>query len=183
MLREAVRSGSALGQQVRELISMGSLVSDEQITDLVRERLGAADVSRGWVLDGFPRTVVQAQALDELVPGDGLVVALIQVSEDEIASRLGRRRVCTSCRLTQSVSEASNSRAEDCPYCGGTLARRDDDDVSIVRHRLAAYAQYAAPVIAYYRPRPGFVTIDGAQDPEAVTSALFDGITRRIPDP
>ena len=178
MLREAVRSGSPLGRQVGALISGGSLVSDDLITDLVRDRLAQSDVASGWVLDGFPRTVVQAEALDTLVREDQLLSALIHVADEEIVGRLGRRRVCTSCHLTQSVSDSSNVQAEDCPYCGGTLARRDDDDPATVRHRLATYAQYAAPVISYYRPRPGFFAVDGSQEPEAVTTALFTAVTR-----
>ena len=179
MLREAVRSGSPLGRKVGALISSGALVSDELISDVVRERLARADAMAGWVLDGFPRTVVQARTLDELTD-DELLIALIQVSDDEIVTRLGRRRVCNSCRLTQSVSDPSDPQADDCPYCGGTLVRREDDNAVTVRHRLATYAEYAAPVIDYYRTRPGFIAIDGARQPEAVTTELLTATTRLL---
>jgi adenylate kinase len=178
LLREAVRSGSPLGREVGALIASGKLVGDRLITDLVRERLTQPDARPGWLLDGFPRTVVQAQALDELMGPGRLIVALIQVSDDEIVRRLGSRRVCTSCRLTQSVSELVNSQAETCPYCGGSLVRRDDDNADTVRHRLATYAAFAAPVIAFYRQRSGFVAIDGLRSPEEVSMSLNREISR-----
>ena len=179
ILREAVRSGSPLGQQVGALMASGALVSDELISDLVRERLAQPDAIGGWVLDGFPRTVNQAEILDGIVGQRGLIVALIEVDSEEIVRRLGRRRVCTSCRLTQSVN-VGDGQVETCPYCGGSLVRRDDDNPDTVRNRLATYARFAAPVIAYFRPRPGFVTINGLQQPEAVTTALFTEITRLL---
>jgi adenylate kinase len=179
ILREAVRSGSPLGRQVGALMASGALVSDDLIADLVRERLAQPDAIGGWVLDGFPRTVNQAEILDGIVGQRGLIVALIEVESEEIVRRLGRRRVCTSCRLTQSVY-VGDGQVETCPYCGGSLVRRDDDNPETVRNRLETYARFAAPVIAYYRPRPGFVTINGLQQPEAVTTALFTVITRLL---
>jgi adenylate kinase len=179
ILREAVRSGSPLGRQVGALMASGALVSDELISDLVRERLAQLDAIAGWVLDGFPRTVNQAEILDGIVGQRGLIVALIDVESEEIVRRLGRRRVCTSCRLTQSAN-VGDGQVETCPYCGGSLVRRDDDNPETVRNRLETYARFAAPVIAYFRPRPGFVTINGLQQPEAVTTTLFTAITRLL---
>jgi adenylate kinase len=178
ILREAVRSGSPLGREVGALIASGALVGDGLITDLVRDRLSQPDARGGWLLDGFPRTVAQAQALDDMMGSTRLIVALIQVDDEEIVRRLGSRRVCTSCRLTQSASQLGDSQAEACPYCGGTLVRRDDDDAETVRRRLATYAAFAAPVIKYYRQRPTFIGIDGLRPPEEVTMALYTEITR-----
>jgi adenylate kinase len=178
ILREAVRSGSPLGREVGALVASGALVSDALITDLVRERLAQADARGGWLLDGFPRTVVQAQALDDMMGPARLIVALIHVADEEIVRRLGSRRVCTSCRLTQSVSQLGDGHAEACPYCGGSLVRRVDDNADTVRHRLTTYAAFAAPVIEYYRQRPGFIAIDGLRQPEEVTVSLYTEITR-----
>ena len=180
ILREAVRSGSPLGRQVGALIASGALVGDDLMADLVRERLTLPDAIAGWVLDGFPRTVVQAEILDTLVGPKALVVAQIEVDSEEIVRRLGRRRVCNSCRLTQSVSPLADGHIEPCPYCGGTLVRREDDDADTVRTRLATYARFAAPVISFYRPRPGFITVNGLQEPEQVTTSLFSEITRLL---
>jgi adenylate kinase len=178
ILRAAVRARSRLGLQVAATLASGALVGDTLMTNLVRERLGKRDAAAGFVLDGFPRTVVQARALDHMPAGPALVVALIAVADEEIVRRLGSRRVCDQCRITQSVSDATGHEAEPCPYCGGRLVRRQDDDPATVRHRLATYATFTDPVIAYYRARPIFGSIDGLQHPDAVTAALCAHIDR-----
>jgi adenylate kinase len=178
ILRQAVRDGTPLGKEVGATIAQGSLVSDTLITDLVRDRLAQPDVARGFVLDGFPRTIVQAQVLDQIIEGASLVVALIDVAHEQIVQRLSSRRICESCRITQSVSDPAEGHTESCPYCGGALVRREDDDPETVRHRLATYASFAAPLIAHYRPRPRFISVDGLQQPEAVTKALVKEIKR-----
>jgi adenylate kinase len=158
-------------------MSSGGLVGDDLMTDLVRERITRPDTSAGFILDGFPRTVVQAQALDTMPPAASLVVILIDVAHEEIVRRLGRRRVCASCGITQSVSIPSGNNAhephpEPCPYCGGQLVTRQDDNPATVRNRLETYAAFAEPVIAFYRPRPTFAAVDGLQQPAVVTKAL-----------
>jgi adenylate kinase len=181
ILREAVRSGSPLGREVGALVARGELVSDTLVADLVRERLAQPDARAGWLLDGFPRTVVQAEALDEILGHGRLVVALIEVDDDEIVRRLGSRRVCTSCRLTQSATDLADGQPETCPYCGGgSLVRRDDDTDETVRARLATYATFAAPVVEFYRKRAWFIAINGLQKPEEVSASLFTEITRLV---
>jgi adenylate kinase len=182
-LRAAVRADTALGRQVADTLERGGLVSDEVMTDLVAQRLAEQDAASGFVLDGFPRTVAQAQALDRMLPVP-LVVVLISVADHEIVARLRRRRVCGSCGLTQSVTgEAADGdvSTDPCPYCGGTLVRRQDDHPDTVTSRLATYAAYAEPVVAYYRERPGFGVVDGLQAPERVTAALFAHIQAAKP--
>src|SRR5262245_43392500 len=119
ILRAAVRAGSDLGRQVEATLSNGGLVSDVLMTDLVRDRLDQPDVEAGFILDGFPRTIVQAEALEQMLNGNSPVVAVIAVADQEIVRRLGRRRVCASCAITQSVSGTDQSHTEPCPYCGG----------------------------------------------------------------
>ena len=171
ILRAAVRAGTPLGQQVAATLASGSLVGDEMMTDLVRDRLAQPDVARGFVLDGFPRTVVQAQTLDEMI-GPTTIVVLIDVPDAEIVRRMGTRRVCDACRLTQSVSDAFHPDSEPCPYCGGNLVRRPDDEPATVRHRLATYATFAAPIIEHYRVRPAFRSIPGTRHADKVTAAI-----------
>jgi adenylate kinase len=179
ILRQAVRDGSPLGQEVRALMSQGSLVSDTLIADLVGERLARADAASGFILDGFPRTTVQAQRLDEIVAGAPLIVALISVADEEIVQRISCRRVCESCALTQSAGRSG--QPESCPYCGGSLVRREDDQPETVRRRLSTYTSAAEPLLTYYRPRPGFVCVNGSQKLETVTAALIDEIQQRLP--
>jgi adenylate kinase len=175
MLRAAVKAGTPLGVQVAATLSSGGLVPDDLMTELVRARLAAPDVSNGFLLDGFPRTVAQAQALDAILEGAPVICALIAVPDDAIARRLGSRRVCESCRITQSVADVSG-QAESCPYCGGRLLRRQDDEPAVVRRRLATYAESAEPLIEHYRRRPGFGSIDGLQASNDVTNALVSFI-------
>jgi adenylate kinase len=171
ILRAAVRAGSELGRQVADTLASGGLVGDDLMTELVRSRLSQTDVERGFILDGFPRTVVQAEALDAMVRWP-LVVALIVAADEEIVDRLGKRRVCGSCGITQSVYADTEEQIDPCPYCGGTLVRRQDDEPATVRRRLATYARFAEPVVAYYRPRPRFGAVDGLRPPHEVTAAL-----------
>lgn len=181
ILRAAVRAGTDLGKQVAETLATGGLVSDELMTELVRSRLAQQDVARGFILDGFPRTVVQAEALDGMAPPP-LVIALIEAADEEIVKRLGKRRVCASCGITQSVYADTDEQIDPCPYCGGALVRRQDDDPATVRHRLATYTRFAAPVIAYYRSRGTFGSVDGLRHPQEVTAALRALIASKTPN-
>jgi adenylate kinase len=178
ILRAAVRAGTPLGRDVAATLASGSLVGDDMMTDLVRDRLAQPDVSGGFVLDGFPRTVVQARALDGILDASTIVI-LIKVPDAEIVRRMGTRRVCDACRLTQSVSDAFHPDSEPCPYCGGNLVRRPDDDPRTVKHRLATYAEFAKPIVEHYRARPSFGSIDGTQHADKVTATitnLVDGM-------
>ena len=159
-------------------IAAGSLVSDALITDIVRARLQEPDVASGALLDGFPRTVMQAEALDAMVPPERLIILLLQVVDEEIVRRMMRRRICQSCGITQTVPETQAAEAGHCPRCGDPLVRREDDAPGIVRHRLRTYAALAEPLVAFYTNRPGFTAVDGLQPPEHVTAALFAHIDR-----
>jgi adenylate kinase len=183
ILRASVRAGTPLGQEVAATLASGALVSDGLMTDLVRERLTHPDARAGFVLDGFPRTVVQARALDEMLPAERssalsplsppfLMVLLVDVADEAIDGRLSRRRLCASCGITQAVSEATDPQADPCPYCGGALVRREDDEPGTVRRRLATYASFAEPITTFYRARPRFASVDGLRHPDEVTAAL-----------
>lgn len=179
ILRQAVRDDTPLGRQVGDTIASGTLVDDGLITELVRARLAQPDAASGFILDGFPRTVVQARALDDMLHGRPLLVALIDLPDDVIVQRLSRRRVCESCSMTQSVSDDA-ADGESCPYCGGALLRRDDDVPATIRRRLATYASVAGPIVAHYRDHPGFVTVDGPRPPDEVTAALVRAIESHL---
>jgi adenylate kinase len=183
ILREAVRSGSELGRRVGATIAAGSLVSDVLITEIVRARLQEPDVTSGVLLDGFPRTVAQAEALETIVPPAGVIVLLLKVVDEEIVRRMFRRRICQSCGITQTVPDTEAGEAGHCPRCGDPLVRREDDAPEIVRHRLRTYAALAEPLIAFYQNRRGFAEVDGLQPPEHVTAALFAHIDRVRPQP
>lgn len=175
-LRDAVAAGTPLGLQVKERMNRGELVSDDLIIGIVRDRLGLPDTSRGFVLDGFPRTVQQAKALDELLVDRGpLIVVEIKVPDDELVRRVRGRRICASCGRT--VSAFAGEGAEDkCAFCGGRLVARSDDSEQTVRDRLRVYRRETQPMIAFYQGRPTYRAVDGAQAPEAVREALIGAV-------
>ena len=177
ILRQAVRDDTPLGREVAATIAGGSLVSDELIANLVSERLARADTAPGFLLDGFPRTLSQAHVLDRL--RSDLVVVHIAAPNEEIVKRLSSRRICQSCSLTQSVSDPA-AEGEDCPYCGGLLIRREDDEPATVRKRLATYAALAQPLIDLYASRPGYIAIEGLQSPDQVAADLYAAIDAAI---
>jgi len=174
ILREAVQARSELGLRAKAVMDRGELVSDDLMIDIVRERLGRPDAIEGFVLDGFPRTVAQARALDELMAGrDPLVVVDIVVAQEELVRRLTSRRVCTRCGANaEGPGEGSPGGAERCGRCGGPLVRRSDDREEVIRERLRVYARDTRPLVDYYRRRPTFRSVNGAQSPDAVASEL-----------
>jgi adenylate kinase len=175
ILRDAVRSESELGRRAKATIDAGGLVDDQLMIGIVRERLARPDAVRGFVLDGFPRTVAQAIAFDEIMTGYGpLTVVDIAVPDDALVERLARRRVCGQCGHATSVA-AGDSRTT-CDRCGGELVLRSDDTEATVRERLRVYAEATKPLVDYYSSRPNFRAVDGLQSPAEVGAALTQAV-------
>jgi len=174
ILREAVQARTELGLRARAVMDRGELVSDDLMIGIVRERLDRPDAQRGFVLDGFPRTVAQARALDELMAGrDPLVVVDIVVAEEELVRRLTSRRVCTLCGANaEDPGGGADGDPGRCGRCGGPLVRRSDDREEVIRERLRVYARDTRPLVDYYRRRPTFRSVNGAQSPDAVATEL-----------
>jgi adenylate kinase len=156
MLREAARHGTPLGLEAKGYMDRGALVPDEVVIGLVDERLAQSDAARGWVLDGFPRTVVQAEALDGLLSRRGQAVEHViffDVSRAELLRRLTGRRVCRQCATAYHVVFNPPATPGRCDHCGGELYQRDDDSEATVRNRLGVYARQTAPLLDWYRAR------------------------------
>ena len=165
VLRDGIKQQLPLALQAKDKMDRGELVDDETMVGIVRERLARADTQKGFVLDGFPRTLFQGQALDKIMAerDDGqLVVVNIAVPEEELVKRLAARRICAKC--------GTNAGADDsvCGRCGGALVLRSDDDEHVVRERFRVYTQQSKPLVDYYHSRPTFRVIDGAQPPDRV---------------
>jgi len=172
ILREAIHADTELGRSAKATIYAGGLVSDDVMIGIVGERLGRADAARGFVLDGFPRTVKQATALDALVNGRGaLVVVDIAVPEEVLLRRLAARRICGACGVTAPVDWMTA-----CGNCGGELKHRRDDNEAVVLERLKVYHRETWPIVEFYAARSTFRTIDGNQPPDVVTSAMDKAI-------
>lgn len=176
MLREVVATGIPLGREAKQHMDAGGLVPDEVIIGLVAERLAEPDARKGFVLDGFPRTAAQAQALDRLLEDHGLAldrVVLFQIDDSELVTRLTDRRVCRACGRNYHVAFSPPAKADRCDGCGGALYQRSDDEEATVRRRLAVYARDTRPLIEYYRGRGLLETISGAGTVEQVFDALL----------
>ena len=166
ILREAVQTGTEVGRLAKQTMEAGNLVGDDLMIAIVEDRLNRPDARCGFVLDGFPRTVVQAMALDRMVAGRGpLVVLDVVVPEDVLVRRLATRRICSKCG-----ANAAPEWKATCGKCGGALITRVDDGIEIVRERLKVYLRQTKPLVEYYAGRPTFRRIDGNRPPDIVTA-------------
>jgi adenylate kinase len=179
MFRQAVRDGSPLGQELRRYMERGALVPDELTVALVRERLLQPDCAGGFVLDGFPRTLPQAEALDRLLAelGRPLELALfLDVPEDVILRRLGGRRVCPACGATYHVDTDPPTPDGRCRRCGTAVVQREDDREETQRRRLAVYRRDTAPLLDYYGSQGKLRRVDGDRPVDEVTRALVAAV-------
>jgi adenylate kinase len=175
MLREAVAKQTPLGRQAKTYMDQGGLVPDDVIVDLIEERLQEADAADGFILDGFPRTLPQAEALSRLLAGLGQPlnrVIFFDVAEAELLRRLTGRRVCRQCGSTFHLTSAPPRRPGVCDACGGELYQREDDGEATVRRRLEVYGRQTQPLLDYYRQRDLLTTVAGEGDVEAVRDAV-----------
>jgi adenylate kinase len=179
ILREAIKERNPTALEAKARMDRGELVDDAVIIAIVEARLGKPDARPGFVLDGFPRTVAQAQALDGIMArldNGPLIVVDVAVPERELVRRLASRRVCASCGTNAEAPGAAR-----CKKCGGELVQRTDDDQGIVRERLKVYQHATKPVLEYYRERPTFRVVNGAQTPDRVAQELDTMIADAAP--
>lgn len=156
MLRAAVKAGTPLGIKAKEIMGRGGLVSDDIVLGIVAERLKEVDCSKGFVLDGFPRTIPQADALDHILKDAGRSidhVVSLEVDNDEIVKRLSGRRSCPVCGKGYHVTFDPPKQVGVCGVCGAALVQRDDDREETIRHRLSVYEEQTAPLKDYYREK------------------------------
>jgi len=181
MLRAAARSQTEFGRKAKEFMDAGELVPDEVMIGLVRERLDYEDTSaRGFILDGFPRTDGQAEALAEIL-GDERALDLaidIELPTDAALERLASRRVCNVCGAIYSTAQPPHLNWT-CDFCGGEVVQREDDQPEAIKRRLDLYEQQTAPLIAWYLTRDQLVTVDGMGHPDEVFGRLVRAIDSR----
>jgi adenylate kinase len=179
MLRAAVAAGTALGRQAKQYMDQGSLVPDEVIIGLVRERLGQPDCARGYILDGFPRTVAQAEALGKTL--EALSASLdhvlsLEVPEEDLVARIAGRRTCRSCGAMYHVRFSPTRTDGRCDACGGETYQRDDDREETVRRRLKVYAEQTAPLIRFYQGRGLLRRIPGTGEVADILQRITDAL-------
>lgn len=174
ILREGIKTQLAAAVEAKAAMDRGELVDDATMIEIVRNRLLMPDTAAGFVLDGFPRTVPQARALDVIMGerGNGpLVVVDVVVPEQELMRRLAGRRICGKCG-TNAERSADGSAQPVCGKCGGALVQRTDDNDNVVSERLKVYTRQTQPLVDYYRERPTFRIVNGAQAAERVAHEL-----------
>ncbi|MGH7429164.1 MAG: adenylate kinase family protein, partial [Candidatus Methylomirabilaceae bacterium] len=175
ILREAVKNKTALGLQAKACLDQGKLVPDEVVVGIVKEKLAEPMCAKGFLLDGFPRTIRQAEELAELLRSRGERldrVVNVVVPRDEVVRRLTGRRSCPKCQAVFHVELNPPRRAGICDRCGGGLVQRSDDKTETVEARLSVYEQQTAPLVDYYRQRDLLSELDG--------SGRIDGVHQRL---
>jgi len=178
LLRENVKRGTPLGSKAKGFMDKGEYVPDALVLDMLAARVSAPDCRDGYVLDGFPRTDVQAQALEQrLGRKDQVVVVNLEVSDQAIVERAAGRLSCTTkdCGRVYHAKNAPPKQAGKCDNCGSELVQRADDAAPVVRERLRVYREKTAPLVRHYEERGLLTTLDGEQSPDSVFSSL-DGL-------
>jgi adenylate kinase len=177
LLREAAARHTELGQKAQKYLDGGNLVPDAVMIGLIRESLGSEEARKGFILDGFPRTVTQAQALDTMFQEMNIKhvrVISLRVEHDEIIRRLSSRLMCKQCRSIFNESQIDPSSGDTCPSCGGTLYHRQDDTPETARHRLDVYLKDTKPLKDFYRQTDRFTQIDGMKSIDDVQQLIED---------
>src|SRR3954453_5187121 len=175
ILRAAVREGTDLGNEAKQYMDRGDLVPDEVMVGIIAERVASAEAADGFILDGFPRTIGQAEALDSKLSelGRGVTaVLLIDVPDEEVVRRLSGRRVCVKEGHVFHMEFDPPKEEGVCDICGGELAIRDDDKPEVVRHRLGTYHEKTEPLVGYYEERSLLRRVDGLPAPDEVSDRI-----------
>lgn len=184
IFRGALQERTPLGLEAKRYMDVGALVPDQVTVGITRERLAKSDCIGGFILDGFPRTLQQALALDQMLAKMGIRlnrVVNIVVSDDELIPRLTGRRICQSCGSTYHLAFRPPAVPQVCDRCGGELYQRDDDREDTVRERLGVYHRQTQPLIQYYRERDVYTEINGAQPTDLVFRDIIVSLTGEEP--
>jgi adenylate kinase len=176
LLRNEIRSGTPLGKEISNIIKNGELVSDEVIVEIVRKYLTLEIIKKGFVFDGFPRTVGQAEKFDLIVKQLNFnidVVLYVEIDENTAIDRISNRRTCSKCGAIYHLKYNPPKIDGVCDKCGGSLYQRDDDKESTVRNRFEIYMTQTFPLVEYYRKRELLVNIDGTKTPDGIFNDII----------
>ena len=172
IIREAVKSGTEMGLSAKSFIDKGALVPDEVVIGIIKDRLAEDDCASGFILDGFPRTVPQAEALDKMGVEITDVIS-IEVPDEKILDRMSGRRVCKQCGATYHVTSNPSPKGDRCGVCGAELIIRSDDDPAVVKSRLEVYHSQTEPIKAFYEAKGLLKTVIGQEKLEDTTRLTF----------
>ncbi len=175
IIREAVKTGTPMGLKAKKFIDNGALVSDDVVIDIIKERLSKSDCTNGFILDGFPRTINQAQALMDMGVNIDRVV-YIDVPDEEIVDRMSGRRTCSQCGAIYHVSHNPSKDGVTCDKCGGALTIRDDDKPDVVLQRLEVYHETTEKLVDFYKKLGIVVTISGMGSVNEISKATLKAL-------
>lgn len=175
MLRTAIQEGTPVGLQAKSLMDAGKLVPDEVIIQIVAQRIAQPDCAAGFILDGVPRTIAQAEALDAAGVRFDRVLSL-EITDQEIEERMSGRRVCSKCGASFHIHARPTKVEGVCDNCGGPVVQRDDDKPETVRHRLKVYHQQTEPLKGYYQAKGLLTLVDNRPTIEATTQAIMEAL-------
>ncbi len=178
ILRENVKKQTSLGKKVKHYLDAGQLVPDELVVEMVSSRISQGDCKKGFILDGFPRTLIQAETLQKnLLPNMRLIVINLTVPDKIILERLTLRRICQNCQTTYHLKTSPTIKPGICDKCGGKLIVRDDDREEIVKNRLKVYANQTSPLINYYERKNVLKTVDANRSKEEVFADILSNLS------
>lgn len=179
IIRAALKNGTEMGLKAKSYIDAGNLVPDDVVIGIIKERLNENDCRNGYILDGFPRTIPQAQALDDL--GFEIDVALsIEVADEEIVKRMSGRRVCEKCGASYHTEFKKPAKEGVCNLCGGALVTRKDDEAETVKNRLNVYHEQTEPLKVYYKDCGKLVCVEGQDKVEDTTRLVLDALEKSV---
>jgi adenylate kinase len=161
LLRDAVSRGTSLGQHAKTTMERGELLADDLVVKMVEERIAKPDCADGYILDGFPRTMNQAQMMEKINQNHQEVVIEIALPDEVVVSRLSARRICSSCGTIYNLMGQSPKVENVCDVCSGELVRRDDDRPEVIQDRLKVYHEQTKPLIDHYKSKSNYFAIDG----------------------
>lgn len=177
MLREALREQTELGKKAKTFMDSGSLVPDDLVDAMVAERLGLPDAADGFVLDGYPRTIPQADFLTSLLGEGAKIVPIgVEVGERELIKRLSSRWNCPGCGKVFNTNLDPGKAGGECDSCGDQLIQRKDDTAAVITERLEVYHRTTEPLVKYYRKRGGYVEVDGERDMAGIFEAIMAAV-------
>jgi adenylate kinase len=175
MLRTAIGKGTQLGLEAKSFMDKGALVPDTVVIGLIKERIQASDCAKGFILDGFPRTIPQAEVLDSMLKEAGRkvdAVVLFEIADEELVSRLSGRRTCLKCGAMFHIDSARPKAEGICDKCGAALVQRDDDQPKVISNRLSVYHQQTSPLASFYKGQGKLKSIKATESTEKVATAL-----------
>lgn len=182
LFRENLRNNTPIGQKAKEYMDKGQLVPDNVVLDMLFERLKAPDTQKGYILDGFPRTIPQAEALDKRLSSTNskVIVISLEVPDEVIVDRLTARLVCENCGAPYHKTASPPKQEGICDRCGGKLVQREDDTEAVIRDRLKVFHEQTEPVKAHYQKKGSLIIIDGAVSKEATNAQIDEKLKKAL---